>query len=287
MTTLLGGFKDRKIESRSKVEPSTAQYIGRYRQGQDTLSQISYFSVGTDVAESGSTDSAIIATGIESVARVGDVIRLTSGSLSGDIAFVQSVSTNSVTLSQKLNSAVGVGDTFSILRPTIVLADSTGAISVNVTTPATVNQGTPAASGTGWRITEYGPTGLSNFYWNIFGLIEIPTVVVGDPNTGSPWNFISNRGCVQFRSTTSGHVSVAASTSNVTLLGDQPVRSGASIYNDSTANLYLKLGATASTSSFTTIVRPNQLYEVPFGYTGIIDGLWSAATGNARIMECY
>ena len=87
------------------------------------------------------------------------------------------------------------------------------------------------------------------------------------------------------RSATPAQSSVAGSATNVTLLASNANRLGATIYNDSTAVLYLKLGATASTTSFTQKMQPDGYYEVPFGYTGIIDGLWASATGNARITE--
>jgi hypothetical protein len=87
------------------------------------------------------------------------------------------------------------------------------------------------------------------------------------------------------RSSTPTQSSVAGSATNVTLLASNANRLGATFYNDSTANLYLKLGATASTSSFTILLLGGDYYEVPFSYTGQIDGLWASATGNARITE--
>jgi hypothetical protein len=78
---------------------------------------------------------------------------------------------------------------------------------------------------------------------------------------------------------------VAGSASSVTLLALNAARKGATIYNDSSAILYLKLGATASTTSYTVQVAGGGYYEVPFGYTGVIDGLWASATGDARITE--
>lgn len=88
------------------------------------------------------------------------------------------------------------------------------------------------------------------------------------------------------RSATSAVTSVSGSTSNVTLLASNANRLGASIYNDSTRDLYLKLGATSSTTSFTTVVPRKGLYEVPFGYTGIIDGIWdTGVSGAARVTE--
>lgn len=90
----------------------------------------------------------------------------------------------------------------------------------------------------------------------------------------------------QPRSSTPAQSTVAASATNVTLLASNANRRGATVHNDSAlANLFVKLGATASATSFTARLLPNGYYEVPFGYTGIIDGIWSLASGNARITE--
>lgn len=79
--------------------------------------------------------------------------------------------------------------------------------------------------------------------------------------------------------------SVASSATNVTLLAANSARVGATIHNDSTAILYLKLGATASATSFTVKMDAGDYFETPFGYTGIIDGIWASANGYARITE--
>ena len=79
---------------------------------------------------------------------------------------------------------------------------------------------------------------------------------------------------------------VAGSASNVTLIAANASRKGAVIFNDSSSALYVKLGATASTSSFTYKLFPNETFEMSgIIYTGIIDGIWDSATGNARITE--
>jgi hypothetical protein len=78
---------------------------------------------------------------------------------------------------------------------------------------------------------------------------------------------------------------VTGSSSSVTLLAANAARVGATIFNDSSANLYIKPGTTASTTSFTVLMLPNSYYEVPFGYIGRIDGIWASATGNARVTE--
>jgi hypothetical protein len=86
-------------------------------------------------------------------------------------------------------------------------------------------------------------------------------------------------------STTGTHTNVASSATNVTLLAANAARRGATVYNDSTKDLYLKCAATASTTSFTVIIGNGGFFPIPFGYTGIVDGLWSSASGSARIVE--
>jgi hypothetical protein len=58
------------------------------------------------------------------------------------------------------------------------------------------------------------------------------------------------------------------------------------IFNDSTQVLYIKFGATASATSYTVQVAAGGYYELPMPvYTGIIDGIWASANGNARVTE--
>jgi hypothetical protein len=88
------------------------------------------------------------------------------------------------------------------------------------------------------------------------------------------------------RASTPSQSSVGNSTSSVTLLSANASRLGATIYNDdSSASLKVKLGTTASSTSFTVLLAPGGYYEVPFGYTGRIDAIASVASGNARITE--
>ncbi len=89
----------------------------------------------------------------------------------------------------------------------------------------------------------------------------------------------------QARPATSITSSVAGSATNVTLLASNSTRLGATIYNDSSALLYIKLGTTASATDFTIKLFPMSYWEVPFGYTGEIDGIWASATGFARVDE--
>ena len=79
---------------------------------------------------------------------------------------------------------------------------------------------------------------------------------------------------------------VAASASSVALFTEQHGASNRSVQNDSAATLYLKFGATASTTSYTVLVPPGAYYEFPRpAYDGTVHGIWSSATGSARLTE--
>lgn len=90
---------------------------------------------------------------------------------------------------------------------------------------------------------------------------------------------------------TGATTTVASSGTPVTLLAANAARLGATVTNDSTAILYVLLGAgTASTSVYTVEMAGTgggtpSYYEVPFGFTGIITGIWASATGNARMTQ--
>ncbi len=87
------------------------------------------------------------------------------------------------------------------------------------------------------------------------------------------------------RSSTGSAANVSSSATNVTLLSANASRLGATVFNDSAQVLYVKLGATASATSFAVKINAGGYYEVPYNYTGIIDGIWASADGAARIVE--
>lgn len=79
---------------------------------------------------------------------------------------------------------------------------------------------------------------------------------------------------------------VNGSASSVTLLAANTARRSVFIENDSSAILYVKFGSSASTTSHTFILGPGDIYvEKSCDYPGVISGIWSSATGAARITE--
>jgi hypothetical protein len=83
--------------------------------------------------------------------------------------------------------------------------------------------------------------------------------------------------------------SVGDSATAVELLASNSSRIGWSITNDSTAVLYVKFGASASTTSYIArLVQYDRIGQGPLDglYTGSITGIWASdAGGNARCTE--
>jgi hypothetical protein len=80
---------------------------------------------------------------------------------------------------------------------------------------------------------------------------------------------------------------VSASATAVTLAAAQTIRVGLIVYNDSTSDLYLKFGSSASTTDFTYFIPAGGTWESVNGvsYTGIVTGIWTTATGAAQVTE--
>jgi hypothetical protein len=89
----------------------------------------------------------------------------------------------------------------------------------------------------------------------------------------------------QVRPGTSAVTTVAASVTAVTLLPANANRLDCSIFNTSTAVLYVKLGPAVTTALYTVPVAASGLYEVLYGWAGIITGIWGAANGAALVTE--
>lgn len=118
-----------------------------------------------------------------------------------------------------------------------------------------------------------------------------PVIVAGVDGSGNSQQVrVDTAGNLQVASSptvagTAALSNVAASATSVTLLALNAARLGAIIVNDGNKTLYAKFGATASLTSYTVKIPSNGYYEVPFAYTGRIDGIWDSAAGNARITE--
>lgn len=117
----------------------------------------------------------------------------------------------------------------------------------------------------------------------------IPSAMSADGDVVYPWSDRNGATIVSARPTATATLSnVASSATSVTVLASNTSRKGAVIVNDSTQILYLKFGATASATSYSYQLAAGETLEIPGAnilYTGIIDGIWASANGNARVTE--
>ena len=83
---------------------------------------------------------------------------------------------------------------------------------------------------------------------------------------------------------TSVVTNVAGSATSVTLKVANAARVSLTIFNDSNVRLLLKYGATASVTSNTKKLEAGQQIKI-VDWAGRVDGIWTSASGFARVTE--
>lgn len=86
-------------------------------------------------------------------------------------------------------------------------------------------------------------------------------------------------------STTATRTSPTVTNVVSTVLAANTARLGATFFSDGTGNVYLALGAAATTTDFTVRLTQNDYYEVPADYNGIITAIRSAGSSTLRVTE--
>lgn len=81
--------------------------------------------------------------------------------------------------------------------------------------------------------------------------------------------------------------SVNSGTNSVTILASNTARYGGSVTNTDANALYLLLGGgTASATNYSVKLFTDDYFEVPYGFTGAITGIWAAdGSGVALVTE--
>ena len=81
-------------------------------------------------------------------------------------------------------------------------------------------------------------------------------------------------------------VAVPANIANAAVLAAANAnRKGLTLWNNSTGNVLIELGAAPTSTTYTAKINPGGYYELPFGYTGQIQGLWDAAGGTGVLVR--
>ncbi len=78
---------------------------------------------------------------------------------------------------------------------------------------------------------------------------------------------------------------ISSTTGSTLFVGANLSRKMLVIMNDSTASLYVKLGTSATTASFTYKIAAGAYIEMGSGWIGDISGFWSAVNGSALVTE--
>lgn len=211
--------------------------------------------------------------------------------------------TSLASIDAKIPAAPAATADVQAVRDRLPAALVSGRLDVNVGASATLPvsgtfwQATQPVSGTFWQATQ--PVSLASLPALSAGTANIgdvdvatlPSVTIGTfPDNepvaqgtaaaeSAPWPVR------QQRAATGTLSNVAGSASSVTCLAANSSRLAATVYNDSSADLYIKTGTTASATSFTVKLPQDSYYRPPAGYTGRLDCIWASATGNARVTE--
>ena len=178
--------------------------------------------------------------------------------------------------------------------------DTLRAVSAAKPLPVAV-QGTVPVSGTFWQATQP----VSGTFWQATQPVSGPLTdtqlrasAVPVSLASVPSHAVTNAGtfavqatgtvtAVQDKAASASVNSVACSTSVVTLAASNANRKSLVIFNDTGQILFVKFGASATTSDFTLKIPNQAVYELPFAglYTGAVTGILSTGSGNARVTE--
>lgn len=105
-----------------------------------------------------------------------------------------------------------------------------------------------------------------------------------DGELGQKVIIIGDRSAVVNNPSVATPTQVASSATSVTLLATNSTRKGATIYNGGSTTLSLSFVTPATIAGQVLPIATGGYYEVPFGYTGPIYGIWAGSpTGNANI----
>jgi hypothetical protein len=122
MSGAIKGYESK--EHPRNFEYATVENLNGNQLGLTTSSTVFYENTGSDLTEASSVAKQIIATA--HAARVGDIVRVTSGVNSGYSKRATSVDTNNIFFLDAFPLDFGIGDSFDILRPTVPTVDQLG-----------------------------------------------------------------------------------------------------------------------------------------------------------------
>jgi len=216
-------------------------------------------SLNTDEVES------LLSTVQADIATIKDTGILNGGTVTvsvdgGSVSVGGSVSIDGGSLYRVDGLKDGDGQTFGIDRNFPV--DVQNAVTVDGTVPV---------SGTFWQATQ-----------PISGTVTANTGLT-QPLTDTQLRASSV--AVTNTSSTGATPTTFSSVTYATISASNTSRKGLTIFNEGAGLLYVTLGTSTTTSSLYSVrLAAGDYYEVPFGYTGLVGGIFATA-GNARVTQ--
>jgi hypothetical protein len=221
---------------------------------------------------------------------------------------VTACNTGAVTISAALPAGTNnIGDVDVLTLPNVTLASQanpfTSAIPISDNAGSITVDGTVAATQSGtWNITNVSgtislPTNaatestLSTLNGKVTacntGAVAISTALPAGTNNIGDVDVLTLPDVALKNYSTSAVTNVVSAATSTSILASNANRRMAIMVNDTDRNTYVKLGATASTTSFSYKLSPGQILELPIPiYTGAIDAIWDASpTGSMRVTE--
>jgi hypothetical protein len=221
---------------------------------------------------------------------------------------ITACNTGSVTIGTQLPSGTNnIGDVDVLTLPNVTLASQanpfTSAIPISDNAGSITVDGTVAATQSGtWNITNVSgtislPTGaatestLSTINGKVTacntGAVTISTALPAGTNNIGDVDVLTLPDAALKTYSSSSVTSVTSAAVSTSILASNANRRMAIMVNDADKNAYVKLGATASTTSFSYKLAPGQTLELPVPvYTGAIDAIWDTSpTGSMRVTE--
>ena len=154
------------------------------------------------------------------------------------------------------------------------ISDGGGSITIDGT--VTSNQGTAAAVASAWPILVTDGTDTA----------AVETSAPGGAAAGLVVRVAGLVATTLARPSGATVATNAMTTASSTILALNTSREGVILWNEGSADVYVKLGATASTASYSFILKKNSYWDAPFPtYTGVIDGITAASTATVLSTE--
>lgn len=84
----------------------------------------------------------------------------------------------------------------------------------------------------------------------------------------------------------SNTVAVPANIANAAVLAAANAsRKGLSLWNLSTGNVFVEFGTAPTATSYVVKLNPGGYYEIPYNFTGQVQGLWDATGGTGVLVR--